>query len=201
MKTFFLLITLLFTVNISAFADQKPLNPHQVIEQTGGKLFSRISASQQELKKFPDLMREIVEQELMPVIDSKYASYKILGKHLKKTTKAQRKKFVTSMRHYLVRTYATALNQYKNQQVTYQKGKVKPSAKAASVNVKIIDGNKSTIDLTFQMRKNKKTQQWKAYDLVIEGISLLSNKQAEFNGRIAKFGIDQVTVELAALNH
>jgi len=105
------------------------------------------------------------------------------------------------MRHYLVRTYATALNQYKNQQVTYQKGKVKPSAKAASVNVKIIDGNKSTIDLTFQMRKNKKTQQWKAYDLVIEGISLLSNKQAEFNGRIAKFGIDQVTVELAALNH
>lgn len=101
-------------------------------------------------------MREIVEKELMPVIDYKYASYKILGKHLKKTTKAQRKKFVDSMRYYLVRTYDNALNQYKNQQVSYLQGKGKPTAKAASVNVKIIDGNKPTIDLTFQMRKSKK---------------------------------------------
>jgi len=200
MRYLILLLTFLLTVNFSVVANQQTLSPYQVIEQTGGKLFARISSSQQELNKFPDLMREIVEQELMPVIDYKYASYKVLGKNLKKTTKPQREKFVASMQHYLVRTYASALNQYKNQQVVYVPGKVSPNAKAASVNVKIIDSNKPTIGLTFQMRKNKKTQQWKAYDLVVEGISLLTSKQAEFNSRIAKYGIDQVTTELAALS-
>jgi len=200
MKKLFIIFTSLF-ITFSTFAsvEQKASTPFEEIKTTGDKLFSRIASSQLELKKFPDLMREIVEQELMPAIDYKYAAYKILGKHLKKTTKEQRSKFVISMRHYLVRTYAGALNQYKNQQVKYEQGKVKNTAKMASVNATIADGVKPDIHLTFQMRKNKKTGQWKAYDLIVEGISLLSSKQAEFKGRIAKYGIDQVTVELAAL--
>ena len=103
------------------------------------------------------------------------------------------------MRYYLIKTYANALNQYKNQQVTYGKAKVKSNAKLASVNALITESGKPDIHLTFQMRKNKKTGQWRAYDMIVEGISLLSSKQAEFNSRINKLGIDQVTVELAAL--
>lgn len=183
----------------SSHAVENQQSPYETINVTGDKLFSRIAANQNELKKFPELMRQIVEEELMPAIDYKYAAYKILGKHLRKTSKEQREKFVVSMRSYLVRTYASALNQYKNQTVKYEKGSVKPTDKMQSVNATIVDGTKPDIHLTFQMRKNKKTGQWKAYDLVVEGISLLSSKQAEFKGRIAKFGIDQVTTELAAL--
>jgi len=197
MKTLIILLSLFISTNVIAV--QEPLSPYKVIEESGNKLFSRIASSQQELKKFPDLMRNIVEEELMPAIDFKYASYKILGKNLKKTTKDQRIKFVASMRHYLIRTYATALNQYNNQQVVYQRAKSTGNAKAIPVAVKIIDSNRPEINIVFQMRKNKKTQQWKAYDLVVEGISLLSSKQKEFNTRIKKYGIDQVTTELAAL--
>jgi phospholipid transport system substrate-binding protein len=142
----------------------------------------------------------IIEQELMPIIDYKYASYKILGKHLKKTSKAQREKFVFAMRHYLVRTYASALTQYKGQQVIFEQGKVAEQAKSASISASILEDKKSPVDLTFQMRKNSKTQQWKAYDLVVEGISLLTSKNAEFNSLINQFGIDQVTEELVELN-
>ena len=73
-------------------------------------------------------------------------------------------------------------------------------AKSASISASILEDKKSPVDLTFQMRKNSKTQQWKAYDLVVEGISLLTSKNAEFNSRINKFGIDQVTEELVELN-
>ena len=186
--------------SLSSHAATAPSSPYDTINSTGDKLFSRIAASQQELTKFPELMRDIVEEELMPVIDYRYASFKILGKHLKNTSKEQREKFVQSMRHYLVRTYANALNQYNDQQVIYEKGQLKADAKMASVNVTIVDGKSPDIHLTFQMRKNKKTGQWKAYDMVVEGISLLSSKRAELAGRIAKHGIDQVTVELAALS-
>ena len=51
----------------------------------------------------------------------------------------------------------------------------------------------------FKLRKNKNTLEWKAFDMVVEGISLLSSKQAELSNRIAKEGIETVTLELASI--
>lgn len=199
MKRFF--IALFFTAVYLPFAHaaEQVLSPYHVVETTGEKLFGRISSQQKELKKFPDLMREIVEQELMPVIDYKYASFKILGSHLRKITAEQRNKFVDSMRHYLIRTYATALNQYKDQKVNYEPSQDTGSKKIVPVSAAIIEPNKPEINIVFLMRHDQKAQQWKAFDLIVEGISLLSSKQAEFNSRINKYGIDQVTLELASV--
>ncbi len=200
MRSLLLSLILLFSLHSIAKADDIPKDPFMLIEQTGLSLFERIAKNRQQLEVIPDLMLDIIEQELMPIIDYKYASYKILGKHLKNTSKAQREKFVFAMRHYLVRTYASALKQYKGQEVIFEQGKVANQAKSASISASILEDKKSPVDLTFQMRKNSKTQQWKAYDLVVEGISLLTSKNAEFNSRINKFGIDQVTEELVELN-
>jgi len=189
---------LLFSISGQA-ADSINLSPYTVLEKAGNQLFTRISNNQQEIKKFPNLMNVIVQEELMPTIDYKYAAYKILGKHLKKTTKEQRAKFALSMRSYLARTYATALKQYKNQQVIFEQEKSTKGKRIVAIRAQIIDLNKPTIDMIFKMRMNKKTGEWKAYDMVVEGISLLSSKKAEFSKRIAKQGVEQVSMELAVL--
>jgi len=189
---------LLFSISGQA-ADSINLSPYTVLEKAGNQLFTRISNNQQEIKKFPNLMNVIVQEELMPTIDYKYAAYKILGKHLKKTTKEQRAKFALSMRSYLARTYATALKQYKNQQVIFEQEKSTKGKRIVAIRAQIIDLNKQTIDMIFKMRMNKKTGEWKAYDMVVEGISLLSSKKAEFSKRIAKQGVEQVSMELAVL--
>jgi phospholipid transport system substrate-binding protein len=200
MKKLLLLVVLLTGLISNSYAATPTASPYQVIEVTGNKLFARIANNQDSLNKFPELMREIVEEELMPSIDYQYAAFKILGKHLRKSTKAQRAKFVTAMRSYLVRTYAGALAQYHQQKVLFEPGtKLKSKAKSASVDVKIVDAGKPDIKITFQMRKDKKSQQWKAYDMIVEGISLISSKQAEFNRKISDLGIDQVTLELASI--
>jgi phospholipid transport system substrate-binding protein len=175
-------------------------SPYTVLENVGNKLFSRIAANQQEIKKFPPIMEQIVEEELMPSIDYRYASYRILGKHLRKTNKEQRAKFVESMRRNLAKTYANALMQYKNQQVIFEPQKATNGKKIVAVKTQIIDVNKPTIDVVFKMRQNKKTGQWKAFDMVVEGISLLSSKKAELSKKIARQGVEQVTIELAALS-
>lgn len=196
------LVGLLVLTSATALASQSnqvESSPYLVLKEVGNKLFTRISANQQEIKKFPYLMRDIVEQELMPSIDYRYASYRILGKHLKKISKEQRADFVQAMRHYLVRTYATALTKYKNQQVIFEADKPTQGKKIVSVKTQIIDMNAPTIDVIFKMRKDKKTGQWKAFDMVVEGISLLSSKQAELSNKVAKQGVEQVTLELAAL--
>lgn len=177
----------------------KDASPYVVLKTTGTKLFSRISANQQAIEKFPHLMRDIVEEELMPSIDYRYAAYRILGKHLKKISKEQRAEFVEAMRHYLVRTYSSALSQYKNQQVLFEPEKPTKGKRIIGIKTQIIDQGAPTINVVFQMRQNKKTKQWKAFDLTVEGISLLSTKQAELNKKIARQGIEHVTLELAAL--
>ncbi len=194
MMVFFLVFSM------SAFSfEMVSSSPYVALESIGNKLFSRIAANQQEIKKFPALMQNIVEEELMPSIDYRYASYRILGKHLKSTTKEQRAQFVDSMRNYLARTYATALLQYKNQDVIYEPEKSFAGKKIVAIKTQIVDLNKPTINVVFKMRQNKKTGEWKAFDMVVEGISLLSSKKAELSKRIAKQGVEQVSVELASI--
>ncbi|MFB0979470.1 MAG: ABC transporter substrate-binding protein [Alteromonadaceae bacterium] len=203
MKHLFVFIAILFSTALTTFSNiaySIENSPYTVIADAGERLFSRIAKDQESLKKFPELMRDIVEEELMPSIDYKYAAFKVLGKNLTKMTKSQREKFTVSMRSYLVRTYAIALKQYKSQKVTFEPIKTTNGARIIGVNTIISDPNAPEINITFQMRKNKKTQKWKAYDMIIEGVSLLNTKQVEISKRIKKSGIDQVILELASFN-
>ena len=191
--TIVLLISSMFTVQAAS------VSPYQTLETTGNNLFNRIAQQQQELAKFPDLMRTIVEEELMPHVDYKYAAFRILGKQLKKTTKEERNKFADAMRHYLVRTYATALASYTDQQVIYEPEKSFEGKRVVAVSTRIIDKDAPEIEIQFKMRRNKKTGQWKAFDMVVEGISLLESKKAELNRKIQQQGLSQVTLELASI--
>ena len=194
------MMVFLLVFSVSALsAEVAPPSPYVVLESVGSKLFSRIAANQQEIKKFPALMQDIVEEELMPSIDYRYASYRILGKNLKNTNKEQRAQFVNSMRTYLARTYAIALRQYKNQNVIFEPEKSVEGKRIVSIKTQIVDLNKPTINVVFKMRKSKKTQEWKVFDMVVEGISLLSSKKAELSKMIAKQGVEQVSVELASI--
>ena len=195
------LVIFIFSLSVSTVAATELTSdsPYIVLKTTGNQLFSRISANQEAIKKFPSLMQDIVEEELMPSIDFRYTAYRILGKHLKKTSKEQRAGFVKAIRQYLVRTYATALTKYKKQKVIFESDKPTQGKKIVAVKTQIIGLNSPTIEIVFKMRKNKKTGQWKAFDMVIEGISLLSAKQAELSNKIARQGVEQVTFELAAL--
>ncbi|REL30038.1 MlaC/ttg2D family ABC transporter substrate-binding protein [Thalassotalea euphylliae] len=193
LTTIVLLISSMFTVQAAS------VSPYQTLETTGNSLFNRIAQQQQELAKFPDLMRTIVEEELMPHVDYKYAAFRILGKQLKKTTKEERNKFADAMRHYLVRTYATALASYTDQQVIYEPEKSFEGKRVVAVSTRIIDKDAPEIEIQFKMRRNKKTGQWKAFDMVVEGISLLESKKAELNRKIQQQGLSQVTLELASI--
>ncbi|WNC71631.1 ABC transporter substrate-binding protein [Thalassotalea psychrophila] len=198
MKRLFV-ISLFIIISFNSIAVEEQLSPYNVINNTGNNLFTRIATEQELLKTSPEVMIEIVEQELMPAIDYKYAAFKILGKHLKKMSKVQKQNFIISMRSYLVKTYATALNQYNNQVVSFEPERPTNGAKIVPVDAIISNINAPDITITFQMRQNRKSKQWKAYDMIIEGVSLLATKRAEINSRIAKSDIDQVTLELAVI--
>lgn len=196
----------LFTIIISVFAgvaqaqDVDKTKPYEMMAQVSEMTFSRLKAEQSAIQSNPNILKTIVNEELMPYVNVKYAAYKLLGTHLKKTSAEERAEFVVAFREYLVASYAQVLTLYTDQKITLEKAKKIPEGKKIiSVRVDILDSARPTVKVDFKLRKNKKTEEWQAFDMVAEGVSLLSTKQSEWNGKIRKEGISSVSKELASL--
>ena len=131
----------------------------------------------------------------MPYVDITYASYKVIGTELKKNSKEEREAFTKAFREYMVMSLTDVLSKYVNQEVIADSEK--PLAKDATiVSVKFIirETGKQDLSLVLKMRLNKKTSEWKVFDLIGENISILDAKSSEISPIIKSKGI-QAAIE------
>lgn len=168
-------------------------DPYKMIKQVANRTFTRFANQQTQIQQDPNLLKTIVREELMPYIDYRYAAFKVIGINFKKTKKADRAAFVPVFRDYLVSSYAQVFTLYKQQVVEFAPAKSFDKQKIVAVKTTVIEPGRPPIDITFKVRKNRKTNQWKAFDLVAEGVSLLDSKQAELSSLIRKKGLPYVT--------
>ena len=194
----------LFLLALSATAHSEDsavntMNPYDMVEAVANNTFTRFHQDIDIIKTNPDHLKLIVSDELMPYIDYKYASYKVMGIHLKATTKDQRERFVKAFQGYLVSTYAQAFTEYTDQHVRFAPGKDFSGEKMVDVNVDLIEPGRPAIKLMFKVRRLKDGS-WKAFDLVAEGVSLLASKSSEISNLIRQKGIDSVILELEQRN-
>ena len=202
MKLWISLFTIIISVFTGAVQAQEidKTKPYEMMAQVSEMTFARLKAEQSAIQANPNILKTVVDEELMPYVNVKYAAYKLLGTHLKKTSAEERAEFVIAFRDYLVASYAQVLTLYTDQKITLERAKAIPEGKKIiSVRVDILDSARPTVKVDFKLRKNKKTGEWQAFDMVAEGVSLLSTKQSEWNGKIRKEGISSVSKELASL--
>ncbi len=175
-------------------------NPYLLLEEVASKTFDRIKNSQDKIKENPDELKAIVAEELLPHIDYQFAALKVLGKYFRKVPKKRIPEYIEVFRTYLISTYAIALGQYEDQTVEFEPPKDFHKRKDVTVRAIIKDGERPDIKIAFKVRRNSKTNEWKAYDMVAEGISLLSSKRSELEGILRQDGIDKVIEELSKKN-
>lgn len=168
-------------------------NPYLMVKGAAEQTFKRFAREQQAIRENPNLLKNIVREELMPYVNYKYSAFKVIGKHLRKTTDAERRAFVPIFREYLVSSYAQVFTLYDNQAVEFSPERSFAGKKIVAVNTRIIMVGRDNIDVAFKVRLNKKTKQWQAFDMVAEGISLLDSKQAELGSIIRQKGLPYVT--------
>jgi phospholipid transport system substrate-binding protein len=194
-KLFTVMIALALMVSISATAkavDSK--NPYAMIETVAKVTFKRFSDEQPEIRKNPEILKDIVREELMPYINYRYAALKVIGfKNFEQTTSQSRADFVDVFREYLVTSYAQVFTLYKQQEVEFEPERDFDDAKVVAVRTSVLDPGRPPIDISFRVRRNTTTNEWKAYDMVAEGVSLLDSKEAELSGLIRQKGLPYVT--------
>ncbi|MFB9216755.1 phospholipid-binding protein MlaC [Vibrio sinaloensis] len=193
------LFAMLVTVTAQA-ADIDRTQPYKMMKQVSQQAFERLKSEQPRIQQDPDYLKVVVEEELMPYVNEKYAALKLLGPNLKGAKREDVATFITSFRAYLVTSYAQVLTQYTDQNVEFgPEPKLNAKKSITSIKVDIIDSPRPNIKLEFKLRKDKKSGEWKAFDMIAEGISLLSSKQSEWSGKLRQEGILAVAKELEQL--
>lgn len=194
MKKLVLIALLTFaSVTGTAFAqDVDEQNPYALVKSVGLKTFDRIKASQTEIAADPEVLRTIMKEELLPHIDYQFAAFMVLGKYFKTVPKDKLSEYVQVFREYLITTYAVAMGYYDNQTVTFEPEGDFADKKSVTVRAVVQDPERPEIKVAFKVRKDSRTNEWKAYDMVAEGISLLNSKRSEFEPILRQEGIDAV---------
>ncbi|EKO3517652.1 phospholipid-binding protein MlaC [Vibrio fluvialis] len=191
-----LLVSALLTWTANAAQEIDQTDPYLMMKQVAQKSFNRLKAEQDLVHKDPEHLKVIVEQELMPYVNDQYAALKLLGPNLKGAKREDVATFISAFRAYLVTSYAQVLTQYSDQTIEFgPEQAVGDDRRITSVKVDIVDTPRPNIKLEFKLRKEK-SGEWRAFDMIAEGISLLSSKQSEWNGKIRQEGILAVAKEL-----
>ncbi|WP_234401241.1 MlaC/ttg2D family ABC transporter substrate-binding protein [Pseudoalteromonas sp. T1lg23B] len=177
-------------------------DPYEMVQQVADNTFKRITKDQAIILQDKEHLRLIVEQELLPYIDYKYAAYRVLGSYIQKVRNIQDKEekaqavqhikqFIEVFKNYLVATYAGVFTQYTNQQVEFGTSREFEDEQVAIVKTKIVEAGKPDIKIDFKVRRGSNNE-WRAYDMMAEGISLLDAKQTELHGILRQQGIEHV---------
>ncbi|MFK3978703.1 MlaC/ttg2D family ABC transporter substrate-binding protein [Shewanella vesiculosa] len=186
-------IALIFpTMSQAVVKPDMPADPYVLVQHVASNTFKRIKNQHAEIELDKSILKDIVEQELFPYVDYKFAALKVLGKNFKNIPKEKALEFMQVFRSYLIGSYAAALEYYNDQ--TFQVEPSKPIDVRHNVRVRVLvqQASQPDIDLAFIMRLNKQTNEWMAYDIVAEGISMLASKQSEFDSLLRKGDIQTV---------
>lgn len=143
-------------------------------------------------------VREVVETKLLPYFDFERITALAMGRNWRQATPEQQKQLIEQFRTLLVRTYSGALSQYRNQTMDYKPLRAEPNATEVTVRTEVIRQGQSPVQIDYSMAKVG--NDWKAYDVIVAGVSLVTNYRDEFNEQIRAGGIDTLIKSLTAKN-
>ncbi|WP_293648289.1 phospholipid-binding protein MlaC [uncultured Pantoea sp.] len=192
-----LMVAMLVIAPLAAANAADQTNPYKLMNEAAAKTFTRLKNEQPKIKQNPNYLRDIVRQELLPYVQIKYAGALVLGRYYREATPAQREAYFNAFGDYLAQAYGQALALYHGQTYQIQPEQPLGDAKIIAIRVTIVDPNgRPPVRLDFQWRKNSQSGNWQAYDMVAEGVSMITTKQNEWSDLLRTKGIDGLTAQL-----
>lgn len=143
-------------------------------------------------------IRDVIETKLLPNFDFDRMTALAMGRNWRQATPEQQKQLIDQFRALLVRTYSGALAQYRDQVMDFKPLRGDAAATDVTVRSEVVRAGQAPVPIDYSMTKT--AGGWKAYDVIVGGISLVTNYRDEFNEQIKGAGIDGLIKTLAAKN-
>lgn len=188
-KRFFLLLTASIFMTTVAWA-----NPIDEVKKTVDEVV-RIVADK-EMKKNETKRRQALKKSISVIFDYSEMAKRSLGKHWSVRTAAEKKHFADLFATLLENSYAGKIESYNNEKIVYIKEIVEDDH--AEVKSKVVTAARDEFTLDYRLLKHG--DKWMVYDVIIEGVSLVSNYRSQFNKIITANGYEKLVKKLQSKN-
>jgi len=170
--------------------------PGTLIQTAASAMLKDLDAHRAEYRKDPEKVHRLVDQVLLPHFDTEYSARLVLARHWNAATADQRTRFVNAFYKSLLSNYGDALVDF-----TADRLKVYPytgdaNAQYASVRTEVRRDDGTQVAVNYSLHRTD--QGWKAWDVIIEGISYVKSFRDDFGSEIDEKGLDEVIARLEA---
>jgi phospholipid transport system substrate-binding protein len=183
-KILIILLILLFAS--SAFST---ISPKEQIKKTVDKVISILKDPKYKGEKKSRQKRAALRNEISKVFDFEEMAKRSLGIYWRDRTPQEKKEFVELYKDLLERSYSGKIESYSDEEILYTDEKIE-NGKYAEVRTKIITKDKKEVPIDYKLYFNG--TEWKVYDVVIEGVSLVSNYRSQFNKIISNHSYQEL---------
>ena len=183
----FVLLTSLLLCQLNTIKAEALLSAHSLVKNTALQVTSRIRAERPLIEENPQRLQSLIDELMLPHIDFQRMSKWVLGKHWRRANPEQREQFINEFRQLVLRTYSTALFEFSDQKVEILPVRATADAHEVTVRTEIHPRQGPMIPIAYDLYLNHE-QQWKVYDVSIDGISLIANYRSSFSTQIRRGG-------------
>jgi phospholipid transport system substrate-binding protein len=166
------------------------LGPQELVENSAKRMLQELDANRSMYKNDSAKLDALVANVLLPNFDTEYSARLVLGQTWRTATPEQRKRFVDAFYHSLLRNYGSALVDFSADRFVILPYKGDPNDTMATVRTEVKRSSGDKVPVNFSLRKVDGV--WKAWDVVIEGISYVKSFRTDFGSEIQQKGLDEV---------
>ncbi len=183
----------------SAVSAEEVAEPQAIVKAASDRMLQALKDNEDKIEQEPSFVYGLVEDILLPNFDFEKMSKLALGKNWRKATSAQRVRFIDEFRLLLVRTYSTAMLEFTDEEIVFLPFRDDLAKKRVQVAMEILQAGGPSIPMALSMYLNKQDE-WKVYDVKIDGISLVTNYRSTFSTEIRNEGMEKLIKNLASRN-
>ncbi len=194
MKLIFALCFSFFAVAVSA----QDVAPDALVKSISDDVIRIIKQDKDIQSGNQKKINELVDAKVLPHFNFSRMTALAMGRNWPKANPEQQKSLTNEFRTLLVRTYSAALATYKNQVIEFKP--LRAAAGDTDVTVKTQVKQPGTEPISIDYGMEKTPNGWKVYDVVVGGVSLVTNYRETFNAEIRDGGIDGLIKSLASKN-
>ena len=160
----------------------------QLVQSTAEEVIREIREHRAEIRDDHNALLAIVDRLLLPHVDAERMTRLVLGRYYRQATPSQREAFTEQFQRLLVRTYAGPLSELGDQTITITGTKPGGADDELIVESEVSGGDFGIVPVAYRMVPVD--GEWKSYDVIVDGISLVNNYRGSFAQKIQRDGID-----------
>ena len=190
------LLAILLTALVPAIAAAQE-GPDALVKRVTGEVLAIIKSDKDLQAGNPNKVAQLAEAKVLPHFDFERMTRLAVGRNWRQASDAQKQALVKEFRTLLVRTYSNSLTAYRDQTIEVKPTKLAAADSEATVRTQVIQPGGPPIPIDYSMQK---ADGWKVFDVVIDGVSLVTTYRGTFNEQIQKGGVDGLVKTLVDRN-